>query len=215
MKKVFFSLLCSIVAFAAMAQEVYSSSGRPITENERNGKKEREKGFDPSRMIYGGGFIFGIGGGVTNLGVSPVVGYAITDKFSAGVGIGYQYLGIKDMPVTDQYNYLVGYYDLKTSIYTGNVWARYLVFQNVFVHVQPEINSLERFGTATYDPTSTAINVNKERVLVPSLLAGLGLRQPVSDRVSILATALYDVLQEPNSPYRNTIDLRIGVAVGF
>lgn len=214
MKKIFLSLLCCLIGFAAMAQEVYSSSGRPVTENERNGKREREKGFDPSRMIYGGGFVFGIGGGVTNLGLSPIIGYAITDKFSAGIGIGYQYYKAKNVPVVDASNSPVGYFDLKTSIYTGNVWARYLIFQNVFVHLQPEVNSLEKFGDVTYDP-SGAFQVAKERIMVPSLLVGLGLRQPVSDRVSLLATALYDVLQEPNSPYRNTIDLRIGVAVGF
>jgi hypothetical protein len=214
MKKIFLSLLCSIVGFASMAQEVYSSSGRPITESERSGKKEREKGFDPSRLIIGGGFIFGIGGGVTNLGLSPVVGYNITDKFSAGVGIGYQYFKAKGLPVQDQSGGLVGYYDLKTSIYTGDVWARYLIFQNIFVHVQPEVNSLEKFGSAVPN-SSGGFDVEKERLLVPSLLMGLGIRQPVSERVSILATALYDVLQEPYSPYLNTIDLRIGVAVGF
>lgn len=214
MKKIILILLCCVLGISSFAQEVYSSSGRPITEAEREGKKEPVKGFDPSRLIFGGGFIFGVGGGVTNLGLSPVVGYAITDKFSAGIGLGYQYFKAKNVPVQYQNGGLAGYYDLKTSIYTGNVWARYLIFQNIFVHLQPEINSLERFGDVSYDPSGN-FKVEKERLLVPSLLVGLGLRQPVSGRVSILATALYDVLQEPNSPYRNTIDLRIGVAVGF
>ena len=197
-----------------MAQEVYSSSGRPITDRERAGKQERPKGFDPSRMIFGGGFIFGIGSGYTNLGISPVVGYAITDKFSAGIGLGYQYLKA-DLGIQDPTGTIISTYKFKTSMYTGGVWARYLVFQNIFVHVQPEINSLEVMNSNPYFDANGNIQIDKKRTTVPSLLAGIGLRQPISDRVSILAMALYDVLQEPNSPYRNTIDLRIGVAVGF
>ncbi len=202
------------MSFASFAQEVYSSSGRPITEAEREGKKEPVKGFDPSRLIFGGGFIFGIGSGYTNLGISPVVGYAITDKFSAGIGLGYQYFKF-DIPVVDQFNTPIASYKFKTSIYTGSVWARYLVFQNIFVHVQPEINSLEIQSSNPYFDANGNIQIDKTRTTVPSLLAGIGLRQPISNRVSILAMALYDILQEPNSPYRNTIDLRIGVAVGF
>ena len=202
------------MSFASFAQEVYSSSGRPITEAEREGKKEPVKGFDPSRLIFGGGFIFGIGSGYTNLGISPVVGYAITDKFSAGIGLGYQYFKF-DISVVDQFNTPIASYKFKTSIYTGSVWARYLVFQNIFVHVQPEINSLEIQSSNPYFDANGNIQIDKTRTTVPSLLAGIGLRQPISNRVSILAMALYDILQEPNSPYRNTIDLRIGVAVGF
>jgi len=50
---------------------------------------------------------------------------------------------------------------------------------------------------------------------VPCLLLGVGLRQPISDRVSLILLGMYDVLQDKYSPYKNTLVIRFGVAVGF
>ena len=62
----------------------------------KKGKAQDHKGFDPSRIICGGGFGFGFGS-VTNIEqLSPIVGYRFTDQFSAGIGLGYQYFSIKD-----------------------------------------------------------------------------------------------------------------------
>jgi hypothetical protein len=204
MKKIF--LLLTLIAFGinSQAQEVYSSSGKPLDEkNKSTLDEEEESGFNPNNMIYGGGLIFGIGGGVTNLGVSPVIGYRFSERLSAGVGLGYQYYAEK-APA----------YKFNTSIYSGSLWARLMLFQNIFLHVEPELNSLEVF-TPKYDAnTGIFTGLDKERKLVPSLLVGGGLRQPISDRVSFVGLILYDVLQDPNSPY-NGIALRFGIAAGF
>jgi hypothetical protein len=211
MKKIFLMLGLVALAFNSIAQEVYSSSGRPVDDKKKYDDEE-VKGFDPSKLIFGGGFVFGIGGGVTNLGVMPVIGYRFTDKFAAGIGLGYQYYKAKDVPIVNGSGLLVNTADYKTSIYKGSIWARYMLFRNIFVHLEPEMNSLEK--TPEIDPVT--LNFRKaDRIFVPSLLAGAGLRQPISDRVSFVAMVLYDVLQEPYSPYLNTIDLRIGVNVGF
>jgi hypothetical protein len=49
----------------------------------------------------------------------------------------------------------------------------------------------------------------------PSLLIGGGIKQPLTDRVSILFMGLYDVLQDQHSPYKGSLAFRFGVVVGF
>lgn len=211
MKKPFLILALAALSVNGVAQEVYSSSGRPVDEKKRYNDEE-VKGFDPSKLIFGGGFVFGIGGGVTNLGVMPVVGYRFTDRFAAGIGLGYQYFKVNDaFEVRDNQGMLLQTIDYKTSIYRGSLWARYVIFRNIFVHLEPELNSLDK---PPYIDSKGALQLH-DRTLVPCLLAGGGLRQPISDRVSFIAMILYDVLQEPYSPYLNTIDIRLGVNVGF
>lgn len=208
MKKLFFALILTAVSIGAFAQgEVYSSTGKPL---KRDRRTEREKGFDPTRVIFGGGFVLGVGGGITDIGISPVIGYRITDKFSAGIGLGYQYY--KDKFATQYIDKSTGAihdYAFKTSIYTASIWARYLIWNNIFVHLEPEMNSFEQWR----QPDN--FTINKERIYVPSLLVGAGLRQPVSDRLSLVGTILYDVLQEEDSPYKGRLDIRFGINVGF
>jgi hypothetical protein len=178
MKKILLALVVCVTTISAFAQDtVYSSSGRPVSEY-RKRQKEEDKKFDKSKLIFGGGLIFGVGNGMTNLGVSPIIGYRFTDKFAAGIGLGYQYLSLKNAAeYIDSTNGAIRSYTLKTSIYTASIWARYLVWRNIFVHLEPEMNSFEQFR----QPNN--FTITRERVFVPSVLVGAGLRQPISDWV--------------------------------
>lgn len=213
MKHILLAILLSLGVSASFAQEVYTSSGRAVDDDrKRVGETE---GFDPSKIIFGGGLAFGIGGGVTNLGISPIVGYRFSDDFSAGIGLGYNYLQIKRFRNYYNTNGIEQWYTLKTSVYTANAWARYLVWENIFLQVQPEINSLETLSEEFVNGQQWSRQITKRRISVPSMLVGGGLRQPISDRASFLAVILYDVLQDKNSPYLKTVDIRFGFAVGF
>lgn len=206
------SALVFILLFstAAFAQEVYNSSGSRV----RPGAHKKKTGFDPQRLIFGGGLGLGFGT-VTNIAVSPVVGYRITDKFSAGIGLGYDYLRVKDYYQLVDFNGNPKYYDYKTSIYSASVWARYLLFENVFVHAEYEHNFMSFTDYRYAQNGSGDIEGYKLNYNAPSLLLGGGFRQPISERSSFVAMALYDVLQDKYSPYYKTISFRVGVNVGF
>ena len=64
---------------------------------------EQDKPSFKDRLFFGGGFGLTVGS-VTHVDISPMVGYRITDRFSAGIGLSYQY-----------YKYPA--YNIKTSIY--------------------------------------------------------------------------------------------------
>lgn len=209
MKRIIILIILVATAITGQAQEVYSSSGGKV--NKRNQEKT---GFDPSRIIYGGGIGLGFANNVFAIAVSPIIGYRISERFAAGIGIGYQYYQAND--AIQYFNINTGlneFYTIKTSIYTGSVWGRFIVWNNIFVQAEVEGNNLETFDIY-YDNNSQFV-VDKDRITVPSILLGAGIRQPISERVSFLAAALYDVLQQPYSPYRGRIDIRFGVAVGF
>lgn len=210
MKRIFLIIALCVLGHGLQAQEVYNSSGR------RGGyKQEKNKGFDASRLIYGGGLGLSFGT-VTSISVSPIVGYRITDNFSAGIGLGYQYFRVKDFfELYNAKNNQYQYYDYKTSAYSGSVWARYLIWENIFAHAEYQHN-IFRFHDYQYDPAGSGDIVSfKTDITVPCLLVGGGYRQPITENSSFVIMILYDVLQDKYSPYRNTVDYRIGFNIGF
>lgn len=206
------SVLVVLLSFNSLsAQEVYSSSGKPVKEKRT---KEDEKGFNTSKIIFGGGFGLGIGS-VTNIAVSPIVGYRISDRFAAGVGFGYQYVRIKDYwALTDPATNQGVYKPFVSTMYSPSVWARYVVWNNLFVHAEYEHNFMN-FKRYYNNTLKGVIESRNEPYDAPSLLLGGGGRWPISDRVSFVLLALYDVIQDQYSPYRGTISIRFGINAGF
>lgn len=208
MKKVLITICFCMGLQSLMAQEVYNSSGR----SGKGQKHKQEKGFDPSRLVFGGGFVASFGTGYSNFGLSPVVGYHFNDRITAGVGLGYEYL----KNTIQFYNLNTGLYDnypVKANIYYPSVWARVNIIQNIFMDANFEYNML-RYSQYYYDnnglPASGTFSVN-----VPCLLIGAGYKSSLGGRAYMFAEVLYDVLQNSNSPYYGTIIPRIGFMVGM
>ena len=62
---------------------------------------------------------------------------------------------------------------------------------------------------------SGAIENAKVKWNAPSVLVGIGYRQPITDNSSLYIMGMYDVLQHEYSPYRGGIFPRIGFNIGF
>lgn len=220
-------MLC-LGLYQTHAQEIYNSSGK--TGKARYKENQTKKGFDPNRLVFGGGLglMFGT---ITNISIQPYIGYRITDKFAAGVALGYNYYNQKDAFQT--YNLNSGgtkYFSYTQSIYTGGLWARYLVLPNIMVQAQFELNSIDMydFSRSVTDKDGWEV-YPKQRLTVPSLLLGAGYRFPLTEHSSFYMLAMYDVLQDISSntrtdnygnkyslsPYANTLDVRVGFSIGF
>ncbi len=210
-------LFCMLLIAGAGAQETYNSSGGRTPANRK--KPPEKHGFDPQKLVYGGGIGLGFGD-ITSVAVSPVVGYRFTENFLAGVGLGFQYLRVKDyFQVYNSINAEYEYYPLKSTFFYPSVWARYLVYRNFFVHGEFEYD-LQNFTAyrTDSDPNSSSYGSPvsyKLKYNSTALLLGAGIRQPISERSSLVVMALYDVIQDKYSPYLNRIDFRIGFNVGF
>jgi hypothetical protein len=144
------------------------------------------------RMIYGGNVIFNVNTGFTWLGATPMIGYRVTDKYTAGVGMSYIY-GSGNRVTSNNY--------------AASIWQRYALLEQVFLHAELEYGSQSiTQELITGDITSTRS--------YPAFLVGGGYRQVLSGNASIGFSVLYDVIQDPNSPYRDLV-YRGGIAVGF
>lgn len=215
MKKILTVLALTCITLSLHAQEVYNSSGRRTAS-----RQKQSEGFDPGKLIFGGGVALGFGNSSLVLGASPIIGYRITDKFSAGVGIGYLYFRIKEeVALYDPTTNEIRTYPFKSSLFYPSLWARFLVTQNLFVHAEFEYDfQSAKFYDYDADPASPTVNqpiMMKENRQSQALLLGGGFRQPISTNVSFVGMLLYDVLQQEYSPYKNRLDFRLGVAVGF
>jgi len=213
MKKIWILGLCLLLAGGVQAQTVYRSSGK-AKYNAKN-KRQREKTDFLDHLVFGGGLSLSLGN-YTAISVAPVIGYRITDNFSAGVGFGYQYLRIKDyLPVPSNTGGTNEWWDLKANMFSTSAWARYIIWNNIFAHAEYEMNFMTFKGPG-YDRSGSGNIVEvKERYQVPCLLLGGGYRTPIGDKASINFSLLYDALQDVYSPYGNQPFIRIQFLMGF
>lgn len=223
-KLILLSVLCLGIG-AAQAQETYNSSGK--AGKARYKDNVEQKGFDPHRLIFGGGIGLGFGT-YTNIYIAPSVGYRLTDNFAAGVSVGYNYLNIKNyIPSFNRNTNEQKYISFSQSIYSGSVWARYTIIENILLQAEFEMNNISNFDDYKFDNDGWRVP-NTYRATIPSLLLGGGYRQPMGNNSYLFMMAMYDVLQKiPSnmrqiqgqeysiSPYAGGIFLRVGFAIGI
>lgn len=216
MKYFWMALLCCITGSQAMAQDTYSSSGGS------GYHYHKKEGFDPSRLVYSGGLGLSFGD-YTDIGIFPMIGYRITDHFVAGIGLGYEYLRIKN-PDNDVYTYANGVSTyvsnpLKVNIFTPSVWTRYKLLDNIFVEGRFEEEFQHyKYLVSAIDPNDPNVSIAvpaTETHNTPVLLLGGGYCQPVGGNVSLTVSLLYDVIQNQYSPYYKTVYFGTGFIVGF
>jgi len=203
MKKiVFFLILCTGFLYAS-GQEVYNSSGKQGFHK----KTKKSKGYDPSKLVLGGGLSAVFGDGYALAGISPIVGYRVANNFCAGVGLGYLYQKSPDWyfpTLSDKYN-----------IVYPNVWARYTVWRGLYATGAYEYDIISLTEPIpdgiTGFPVNTTIHVSAN-----CLLAGVGIKQPLGGRVSFFVEIMHEFLQEQYSPYVNEpLIFRAGVCAGL
>jgi hypothetical protein len=166
-----------------------------------------KKKIDPSRLIIGGSLGLSFGD-YTNINISPLIGYRISQLFAAGINVNAQYGSERFLAPysnsTTQRN--------KYTIFGGGVWGRVYPVDFLFIHVQPEYNAISMKSTYYDSDPKTTVT---DHYGVPSLLMGGGYSQPIGGRAAFSIMALYDVLQDSRSPYQNGLILRIGASLGI
>lgn len=188
-KKIYFLIIMFLIANISFAQEF-------ITEDEATGNTSKVSFWD---NVYFGGDLGMSFGSYTYVNIAPEAGYIFTDRFSAGVGIIYQYYNL---------NSTVNPY--KTSVYGGKVFARFFVWESLFLYGVTEIVSLE---SRYFDYTGQFESQN--RFLMASPLVGVGYFQRFSNKGGVALMLLFNLNQSRNSPYYNYPMPIIRVGIGF
>ncbi len=159
------------------------------------------------RLFFGGSFGI-VAGDYTDIEIAPLVGYYITPRWAAGIGITYEYYNNK-------YHWSDGrsYERYETNIWGGRLFTNYVIVNNVsdwiplgfdfriFAHVEYEALSYEK-GFYIHDATG--------RELQNSFLVGGGFRFPMGKRSSMNLTILWNLNSTLNDFYGSGPILRLG-----
>ncbi|UXX77928.1 hypothetical protein N7E81_11180 [Reichenbachiella carrageenanivorans] len=173
------ALFCLLFVMQSFAQREYNALG-----NDRPAWVDK---------IYVGGGLggFGISDNQVWVNVSGQVGYRITEKWNAGVGITYQYFKYK-RPIEQSFN-----------DYGVNFFTQYVVYQPFFVMARYEIFFLDQIDSrATYD----------------TFLLGGGITQPMGGKGFLNFYALYNVLYSDggdNGRYDSPWVIGMNIGIGF
>ncbi len=144
------------------------------------------------RIYYGGGGGFSAGTDFVNISISPQVGYKITDRYSAGIGLTYQYVRFTNIGET-------------ISNYGWSVFNRYNLTEQFFGYGEFERLSFQQDFE------------NTNRLGFNSLFFGLGFSNRIGRNSAFNTMVLYNVLYVENepSPYRSPWGIRVGIGVGL
>lgn len=155
------------------------------------------------RLFTGGNIGFNIFNNYLFLDLSPIIGYKITPKLGAGVGLRYSLL--RDM--TTKQNW---------SNYGGSIFARYKLIPQIFLHTEFEV--LQSYDYNPFSPTYG------DRAPAYMWFAGAGYSTSNSGGLNFSILLLYDLIDHINSPYQNAylfgnsgppIIVRGGATIGF
>lgn len=163
---------------------------------------ELKKGFSWDKVYTGGNFGLQFGT-LTIVELSPLIGYNITKKWSAGIGGTFLYAnGI----LYDAYGNTI---PINQSIYGGRAFTRFAIIDNLFIHGEYELINLKAL---VWDPSTSSLA--EQRLNVPGLYLGVGYRQMLGQRSSWNILILYNFLQTYYSPYSNPV-IRMGFNFGL
>ncbi len=181
------SILFSILmlAFSVQLYAQKTTEDEYATAINKNAEKNNPKPLR-DRLVFGGN-LGGYFGNPTYLQVSPMLGYRTTPSWYNGIGLNYTFIA------------LGGY---RENMIGGSVWSRAYIAQRLIAHSEFEMlrrEARDNFG-------------NRSLANVPVWLVGAGYAS--GGPIGFSAMIMYDLIQDPNSPYSNPI-IRLGGLFGF
>lgn len=177
MKK-WLALLFIPLCFHAKAQQSEGAQFKPKT------------GFQKQKLFTGGSANIGFSNGSTMLGITPQLGYSLTNWLDAGITFNLNYLSQKDYYSGDK---------LRQTTYGPGAFVRLFPVHFLFATAQYEYNSIH----TKYIPNVNGSPVTKSFLNANSFLVGAGYaggRERGGNSYYYLSI-MWDVSGDPNSPY--------------
>lgn len=177
-------------------------------------KKKSSSSFDKRKLLLGPGIGFGAGYRAFSFNLSPSVAYCFTPNFHTGATLGFNYFQTAEdytNPVTN----LPDVFKHKYPAYSFSVYARYLIANMFILNVEPEINNTKFVNSYSYNISTGKIIEKSQRLFVPSFLVGGGYAQRISDYGYTYLMVCYDLVQNPNARYYQTLDFRAGIMISL
>jgi hypothetical protein len=153
-------------------------------------REEDSRGMKKQNLFFGGNLNLGFPNRSFNIGINPELGYSLNRWLDAGVAVNFNYVNQNASEFSP--------IRLRNVNYGGGIFARIWPVNFIFLQVQPEYNWVNSAQKNVNTQQVTKYNYSAESVLVG---IGYGTRM-IGSRYSYF-TLMMDVLQNPNSPYRD------------
>ena len=180
MRKLLYALLiCTLIPVSGLSQD--------------DRDDEPRKSFK-DRLFLGGNFGLSFGT-TTNINVSPLLGYRVSERYSVGAGVVFNY-----------YKFKAPTFEYSTSIYGPQLFNRFLITETIFAQAEYQYLNAEVVDPFTYELNRAWANI---------LYLGGGIRQGLGGNGFLVGTLMYDVVGDRNSPYASRWMPRVGVVFGL
>ncbi len=168
-----------------------------ITPRETQRQREHTQNAKPNkfadRLVYTGNVSL-VFGSQTFIGADPGVGYKVNEWLVAGFGAHYYYMQT---------------FGRRNRIYGGQLFSQARVYDGVFL-----MSTFQMSNTILFSQLSPN-DIRRDRdVWVPHWYVGAGYFPQTNGRVRVGGSILFDLIQDPNSPWPNP-NYSVGMIYGF
>ena len=166
--------------------------------------------FEKQRLFTGGSANLGFSSGTTMIGVTPQLGYSVTDWMDAGITVNFNYISQRDYYTTEKW---------RQTTYGPGAFVRLFPVKFLFASAQYEYNFINLKHIL---PGSSGIPSQKTSYNANSLLVGGGYaggREKGNNTYYFLSIA-WDIMGDKYSPYvdnlgRSNPIIRAGYNIGL
>ena len=167
----------------------------------------KKGGFKKEKLFTGGGANIGFSDGATMLGITPQLGYSITNWADVGITFNLNYISQRDYNSTDK---------IRQTTYGPGAFVRLFPVNFLFASAQYEYNSIhQKYISSNFPTQKTTFNAN-------SFLIGAGYAggRERGRNSYYYFSMMWDILGDKNSPYvdefnRATPVIRAGYNIGL
>ncbi len=148
------------------------------------------------RIYSGGGLGFSANQYYTYIGVSPIIGYMFTSRFSGGATLTYQFFSYK-LPI-----------ETTSSVYGLSPFLRFNLTRQFFLTTT--------YSWLNYDQDISA--AGRQNLTYTRFLAGAGFAQPIGNKAAFVVMGQYDLIwasKSNSSPYNTPWVISAGITAGF
>lgn len=151
---------------------------------------ERKKGFKKEMLFVGANLNLGFVNRSFNIGINPEVGYSLTRWLDAGIAANFNYFSQNASEFSS-----IRYRNIN---YGAGIFTRIWPVNFLFLQAQPEYNFINSAQKNVLTQQAA-----KYKYDAGSLLVGIGYGSRLIGSSYSYFTLMVDVLQKPNSPYRD------------
>ncbi len=185
--------LYSLLLLLALSTGIFAQQEN----TEEDGDDDEPTGFRRENIFLGGGISVAGGTGLFALGLTPEIGYSVWDWLDIGPAFNFNY--------TSQ-RYYINNIEVKqkSTIIGAGMFLRVYPFNPIFIQLQPEHNWIK----IKLENTSNNAQL-KYDLTAMSVLGGVGYSQRVIGENNFYIMMMIDLMQEVNSPYRDSYNKAI------